>query len=196
MNGLKCWLGVMMAFGLVGPVGAQTPCMPEAFSVDMATPVSSRINWVGDPVQAILVQPLLLPDNTTLPAGALLKGKVLDVKASERSKSGVIKLVFDIRSEAKAVGLYSAKIDTQDGWLRQADQNTPVWQVNPNHSTRLLNQRIQQRLGSNRAVWASVLGINENFIPNPTSDDFMVRYNRNDVLVGAGDTLKLQLNCP
>jgi hypothetical protein len=195
MNLLKCFL-VLIALGFVFPAEAQTPCVHEAFSVDMATPVSSRINWVGDPVQAILVEPLVLPDNTTLPAGALLKGKVLDVKASERAKSGVIRLVFEIKTEARAVGLYSAKIDTQDGWLRQTDQNTSVWQVNPNHSTRLLNQRIQQRLGSDRAVWASVLGINENFIPNPNSDAFMVRYNRNDVLVGAGDTLKLQLNCP
>lgn len=195
MNVLKCFL-IGMALCVVSPVDAQTPCIPQVFSVDMATPVSSRINWVGDPVQAVLVQPLPLPDNTILPAGAVLKGKVLDVKASERSKPGLIKLVFGITKETKTVGLFSAQINTQDGWLRQTDQNTLVWQVNPNHSTRLLNQRIQQRLGSDRAVWASVLGINENFIPNPTSDAFMVRYNRNDVLVGAGDTLKLQLNCP
>lgn len=187
---------LLMAGVVPLPTAAQTACPSTAFMVNLATPVSSRINWAGDEIQAVIVHPLTLPDQSTIPAGTLIQGKVQQVSASRGSQSGTIKLTFRLVSRASDLARFAASVATPDGWLRQTDRNTPVWQVNPNHSTRLLNQKIERRLGSNRAVWASVLGINENVIPNPTSDAFMAHYNQHDVLVGAGDTLKLQFVCP
>lgn len=188
--------GLLVTLGLIPSLGAaQTPCQPDDFLVDVATPVSSRINWAGDPVQAILVHPLSLYNQTSLPAGTVLKGKVLAVEPSHGKQSGKIRIGFVLGDPKGGLHLFPAKIATPDGWLSLHEQNTDVWRINPNHSTRLLNQKIEQRLGSSRAVWVSVLGINENTIPDPTSDAFMIRYNRNDVMVGAGDSLKLRIDC-
>ena len=184
------WLsgGIAMAEG--------SGCNPNPFSVTMATPVSSRINWKGDPIQAVLISPLALSTVTVLPAGTLLKGKVADVKAYTPKQPGGLRLTFNMAVPLSGPMPIAAELVTPDGWLRQTERNTPVWQLNPNHSTRLLNEKIQRRLGADRTVWASVLGINENVIPNPTSDAFMIRYNKNDVLVGAGDRIGLRLICP
>ncbi|WP_373530970.1 hypothetical protein [Vampirovibrio sp.] len=162
----------------------------------MATPVSSRINWVGDRVEAVLSEPLALSPQSTLPAGSLMKGRVAAVKLSARNKPGSIRLQFTLASPLPPHTPFIAQINTPDGWLRQTDENTNSWTVSPLRSTRLLNQKIQQRLGSDRAVWASVLGLNQNTIPAVESDRFMRDYNRNDVMVGAGDRLQLQLLCP
>ncbi len=183
------WLGAGVAL-------AQNACNPKPFPVTMATPVSSRINWKGDGIEAVLTHPLPLSATASLPAGTLLKGEVTEVKPYGRKQPGMIRLTFNIAPLLAAPSLLTAQVATPDGWLRQSDRNSPDWQVNANHSTRLLNEKIQRRLGSNRAVWASVLGINENIIPNPTSDAFIVQYNRNDVLVGAGDSILLRLRCP
>jgi hypothetical protein len=85
---------------------------------------------------------------------------------------------------------------TEAGWLHQQDANTPVWQVSLNHSTRLLNAKLQRRLGTNQGVWASSLGISENVIPDITTDAFIETYHRNNVLVGAGDRIYVRFNCP
>lgn len=176
-------------------IQAQT-CIPDEFNVTMATPVSSRINWVGDSVEAILTQPLALSGQTSLPAGTLLKGKVTQVKSSQDFKAGMIRLIFQKTPGLPGQKDFSAQVATPDGWLRQGDRNTTVWRPSPTRSTRLLNQKVEQRLGSNRAVWASVLGMNQNTIPQVNSDDFMAQYNKNDVMVGAGDSLKLRRSCP
>lgn len=162
----------------------------------MSTPVSSRINWVGDPVNAVLLRPLEVSQQMAWPAGAIIQGKVVQVNAFGPGKPARIRLRFMTASSPTGKGPLLAQPDTSDGWLRLADQNTDSWTVSPNRSTRLLNQKIQQRLGSNRAVWASVLGMNQNTIPQVDSDHFMKNYNRNDVMVGTGDTLKLQFICP
>lgn len=182
--------------GLSWPAQAQNSCTQQEFAINMATPVSSRINWKGDPIEAVLTHDLPLSSSMILPAGSLLKGKVAAVKSSEDVKKGEIRLTFTIPANQSGSAFFPAQVATPDGWLRQRDENTPVWQLDPNRSTRLLNQKIEQRVTSNRAVWASVLGINQNTIPQIGSDEFMVQYNRNDVMVGVSDTLKLRLNCP
>jgi hypothetical protein len=175
---------------------AQIKCQRQVFKAIMATPVSSRINWAGDPVKAILSQPLEVSPQMTWPAGTMIHGKVAKVNASGHGKPGRIQLRFMSAVSSIGKAPFQAWPDTPDGWLRLTNQNTDSWRVSPKRSTRLLNQKIQQRLGSNRAVWASVLGMNQNTIPQVDSDNFMQDYNRNDVMVGAGDTLKLQFICP
>jgi hypothetical protein len=59
----------------------------------------------------------------------------------------------------------------------------------------MLNQKIMQRLGTDRTVWAQILGINSSFIPDPSTDSFIRDYNRHDVLVGSGDVLQLRTGC-
>lgn len=189
-------LCVTVLCGLSWPVQAQNSCTQQEFAINMATPVSSRINWKGDPIEAVLTHDLPLSRSMILPAGSLLKGKVAAVKSSEDVKKGEIRLTFTIPANQSGSAFFPAQVATPDGWLRQQDENTPVWQLDPNRSTRLLNQKIEQRVTSNRAVWASVLGINQNTIPQIGSDEFMAQYNRNDVMVGVSDTLKLHLNCP
>lgn len=172
-------------------------CNLQPFDVIMATPFSSRIDWVGDPLQAVLSNALVLPNGQTLPAGTKLRGKVKDIRPSERNNAGEILVQFTRASGPGvevpvAIDAYPA---TVDGWLRQSDADTPVWHVSLQRSTRLLTMKIQRRLGADRAVWAQVLGIHRNMIPNPSTDEFMQTYNRHDVLVGAGDRLQLQLGC-
>jgi hypothetical protein len=171
-------------------------CVSKPASVIMATPLSSRINRIGDPVQAILEQPLVLDDTVSLPAGTLLNGRVVALRASKGEQSGQIQFRFT-RADGEVPGgrPIAAMPATDDGWLRRQDAGTPVWQVSPTHSTRLLNEMIQRRLGTDRTVWAQVLGINANTIPDVTTDDFMQSYNRNDVLLGAGDRVELRFSC-
>lgn len=171
-------------------------CVPRTGEAVMATPLSSRINQLGDPVQAVLEKPLLLNENLSLPAGTLLRGKVVSIHPSQRRQAGSIQFCFtEVSGMTLDNELISAFPATTDGWLHQADADTPVWQVSPTRSTRLLNERLQRRLTSNRAVWAQVLGINENTIPDVTTDAFIYSYSRQDVLVGAGDHLLLRFNC-
>lgn len=162
----------------------------------MATPLSSRINRIGDPVQAVLAQPVSLDQTGSLPSGTLLNGRVVALSASKPGKAGKIQFRFT-QADGRTIDarLISAMPATADGWLRRQDAETPVWQVSPTHSTRLLNDMIQRRLGTNRAVWAQVLGINENTIPDVTTDEFIRFYNRDDVLVGAGDQIQVRFNC-
>jgi hypothetical protein len=195
----QCVLTVAVCLGLCWinpPVVAQNQCQNPVFKVIMGTPLSSRINWVGDPVKAVLLQPLEVSPQMTWPAGSIIQGKVVGVNAFGHGKPGGLLLRFMTASSQTGKGPLLAQPDTSDGWLRITDQNTNVWMVSPSRSTRLLTQKIQQRLGSNRAVWASVLGLNQNTIPQVNSDHFMQDYNRDDVMVGAGDTLKLQCICP
>jgi hypothetical protein len=163
----------------------------------MATPFSSRIDRIGDPLQAVLVHDFTMTDSQTLPAGTMLKGKVTGLRPSDQYQAGQIQVRF---TQAAGTTMDSftplnAALATPDGWLHQEDAGTPVWHVALNRSTRLLNMMIERRLGSNRAVWAQILGIHENTIPDPSTDEFMGWYNRHDVLVGAGDQLQLRMQC-
>lgn len=189
-------LGLLLLLNLTAFAQAPAPCPQGTFRVIMATPVSSRIDRKGDRVRAVLAQAVSFPGQPEYPSGAILAGQVDKVQPSYRHQSGQLSLLFIILETEAGTRPIQARVATVDGWLRQGDQNTPVWHVDLNHSTRLLNDKIQQRLGANRAVWASVLGINENTIPDPTSDEFIEQYNRRDVLVGAGDTLTLKWVCP
>lgn len=179
------------------PVSAQqTTCTIQSFEVIMATPFSSRINRKGDALQAILVRPVHLNSGMILRSGAKLTGYVTDVKSSANSThtaTGRIRVQFTDATGQNDVNFIPA---TEDGWLHQADANSAVWKVAADRSTRLLNMMLRRRLGYNRAVWAQILGIRENVIPNPDTDEFIYNYHQRDVLVGAGDHLTLRTVCP
>lgn len=184
------WLGFLV------PAIAETTCIPQVFEVVMATPFSSRIDRVGDALQAVLVRPLVWGPNQVMPSGTLLKGRVSAVKPAGRGAVAQIGVKFSEAIQAMAGSQQVfVVLATPDGWLRQTDADTDVWRVSPTRSTRLLNTRVQGRLGTNRALWAQMLGINQNIIPDPGTDEFIRTYNRNDVLVGAGDRLKLWFLC-
>lgn len=175
---------------------AETACIPQVFEVVMATPFSSRIDRVGDALQAVLVRPLVWGPNQVMPSGTLLKGRVSAVKPAGRGGVAQIGIKFSEAIQAMAGSQQVfVVLATPDGWLRQTDADTEVWKISPTRSTRLLNTRVQGRLGTNRALWAQMLGINQNVIPDPGTDEFIRTYNRNDVLVGAGDRLKLWFLC-
>lgn len=184
-------------FGVEAGWADGEPCNPQPFDVIMATPFSSRIDRVGDSLQAVLSQDLRVSERQTLPSGAILRGTVTGIRPSEPHEAGQIQVRF---TKAGGPGMEApvaidASLATVDGWLHQSDADTPVWHVSLGRSTRLLNMMIQRRLGPDQTVWAQILGIHENVIPDPSTDEFIQQYNRHDVLVGAGDRLQLQLRC-
>jgi hypothetical protein len=176
--------------------GAWADCKADTFEVVMATALSSRINRVGDPVEAVLKNPLLVAETDLLPAGTVLKGKVAAIQRGTGRKSGQLQIVFNGTAGYDSYPLpFAGMVNTPDGWLHQQDAETAVWHPAPNRSTRMLNQKIMQRLGTDRTIWAQILGINSSVIPDPSTDSFMRDYNRHDVLVGAGDALQLRTGC-
>lgn len=166
----------------------------QSSQVVLSTPMSSRINTVGYRVQGVLAGPLKLQDSSLLPTGTTLIGKLLAVEPGKRAKqSGRLRLVFtDAILPNGQFKLIRLLPDTPDGWLTRADGALSVWTVMPGHSTRLLNTIIQRRLPCDRSLWSQILGINSNSIPDPSSDTFIVEYNRHDVLIGAGDWLRVK----
>ncbi|HEY9687129.1 MAG TPA: hypothetical protein V6C52_09160 [Coleofasciculaceae cyanobacterium] len=191
----KTWL-LLTALGFTAFLSVWADCKVDTFEVVMATALSSRINRVGDPVEAVLKEPLIVAETDLLPAGTVLKGKVAAIKRASGGKPGQFQVVFNRTAGYDGYPLpFAGMVNTSDGWLHQQDANTAIWQLAPNRSTRLLNQKIMQRLGTDRTVWAQILGINSSFIPDPSTDTFMQDYNRHDVLVGTGDLLQLRTGC-
>lgn len=163
-------------------------------NVILSTPLSSRINRVGQPVQAVLGEPVTLSDGQDLPTGTTLTGQITAVESSDVVRHpGRLKLIFTMAKlpSSETRGIYLMP-DTPDGWLNKADTYLTACKLVPGHSTRLLNSMLRRRLPCDRAVWNQVLGINSSTIPDPSTDEFMQEYNRHDVLLGTGDWLRLR----
>jgi hypothetical protein len=163
--------------------------------VILSTPVSSRISRVGSPVRAVLREVGKLGEEMILPPGTLLQGRVERVESSNGRQEGRIQLVFTEAllptGEVDTVNLIP---DTPDGWIRRLEGVAlTACKIMPGHSTRLLNNMVRRRLPCDRSLWAQVLGMNSSEIPDPSTDEFMERYNRRDVLLGAGDWLRLRV---
>jgi hypothetical protein len=174
----------------LGAEGWADTCTLE---VILSTPLSSRINRVGNKIQAVLATPTMI-NGQNLPTGTMITGRVTAVESSTIvHRSGRIRILFtDIASPASGATAVNLVPDTPDGWISQADTHLPVCKVMPGHSTRLLNAMIRRRLPCDRAVWNQVLGINSSDIPDPSTDEFIVEYHHHDVLLGAGDWLRLR----
>jgi hypothetical protein len=168
---------------------AETPTVEAILS----TPLSSRINQRGYRIKAVSAREFTLYGQP-LPIGTTLLGQVTAVESSDITRhSGRIKLVFTHAllptNETRAVFLIP---DTPDGWLNHADTYLSACKIMPGHSTRLLNAMVRRRLPADRAVWGQVLKLNTSSIPDPDTDEFIEEYHRHDVLLGAGDWLRLR----
>src|SRR6202011_335398 len=61
----------------------------------LVTPLGSAQSKKGDPVEAVITQPLLVSDHLFLPEGSRLKGSVLPVQPARRlSRNGHLRIVF------------------------------------------------------------------------------------------------------
>jgi hypothetical protein len=61
----------------------------------LATPLGSAQSKKGDPVEAVITQPLVVSDHLFLPEGSRLKGSVLQVRPARRfSRNGQLRIVF------------------------------------------------------------------------------------------------------
>lgn len=192
-----CLLLALTLIGWPRPAPA-ADCPHHTVDAVLSMPLSSRISRPGEPVAAVLVQQTAIRPDVLLPPGSRLNGRVLKTAPHQRTgEPGRLMLVF---TEALTLNGRTEDITamaaTPDGWLKPDDAGTSAWQPTANRSTRLLNQRIMRRLGSDQAVWGQILGIRGNRIPDPTTDRFMVEYHRHDLLMGAGDRIQLRLGCP
>jgi hypothetical protein len=61
----------------------------------LVTPLGSAQSNKGDPVEAVITQPLVVSDHLFLPEGSRLKGSVLQVRPARRfSRNGQLRIVF------------------------------------------------------------------------------------------------------
>ncbi len=61
----------------------------------LATPLSSATAKIGDPVEAVITQPLIVDGKLYAPEGSRLRGTVLQVRAARRlSRNGQLRIVF------------------------------------------------------------------------------------------------------
>ena len=67
-------------------------------SVRLETTVASNANRVGDPVQATLIEPVVVDDRDVVPVGALVKGVVSEVAASGEGSRASWAAIHDHRS--------------------------------------------------------------------------------------------------
>lgn len=182
--------GMLLALLSLAGLGWADASTVEAI---LSTPFSSRINQRGYKVKAVSPAAFTLYGQS-FPVGTKLLGQIAAVESSAIThRSGRVKLVFTHAllptNEVRAIFLVP---DTPDGWLNQADTYLAACKIMPGHSTRLLNAIVRRRLPADRAIWGQVLGLNTSSIPDPDTDEFMEAYNRHDVLLGAGDWLRLR----
>ncbi len=190
-----CRIAMLLVAALAWICPARADCPHGSVHAVLSSPLSSRIDHRNDLVNAVLVD-RVSQNGLSLPSGTHLEGRLLKVSPASTQQEGRLMVVFTrailARGESQAI---TAMADTEDGWLDRADTGH-AWEATPNHSTRLLNQKLMRRLGTDRAVWGQILGIRGNHIPDPTTDQFIVDYHARDVLLGAGDVLRLRLGCP
>jgi hypothetical protein len=78
----------VMAIGTPPPSGSEVHAL-------LVTPLSSATSKKGDPVEAIISQPLVVSDKLFIPQGSHLKGTVLEAKSARRfNRSGQLRIVF------------------------------------------------------------------------------------------------------
>ena len=66
-------------------------------TVSLQQPVSTQINQVGDPIEALLETPLIAENNVVLPKGSLIKGTIVGIRSSGGAiRSGALELRFTV----------------------------------------------------------------------------------------------------
>jgi hypothetical protein len=75
-------------------VGAPPPSGSVVHAL-LVTPLNSATSQKGDPVEAVINQPLVVSDHLVLPEGSHLKGSVLQVRPARRlGRNGQLRIVF------------------------------------------------------------------------------------------------------
>src|SRR6202521_210258 len=75
-------------------IGTPLPAGSVVHAV-LVTPLGSAQSQKGDPVEAVITQPLVVSDHLFLPEGSRLKGSVLQVRPARRfSRNGQLRIVF------------------------------------------------------------------------------------------------------
>src|SRR5216684_5905526 len=75
-------------------IGSQPPA-GSLVHAWLTTPLSSATSKRGDPVEAVISQPLLVSDQLFLPEGSRLKGSVLEVRPARRlGRNGQLRITF------------------------------------------------------------------------------------------------------
>ena len=75
-------------------IGTPLPAGSVVHAV-LVTPLGSAQSKKGDPVEAVITQPLVVSDRLFLPEGSQLKGSVLQVRPARRfSRNGQLRIVF------------------------------------------------------------------------------------------------------
>jgi hypothetical protein len=101
---------------LKGPV--LTVPAGTAFTVSLQQPISTQINKVGDPIEALVETPLTTENKIILPKGSMVKGSVVGIRSSGGAiRSGSLELQF---TTAEPVGTtlqlpLLAKVKTPNG---------------------------------------------------------------------------------
>jgi hypothetical protein len=99
----------------------------------LTTPLSSAINKKGDPIDAVISQPLVVSDHLLLPEGSHLKGTVLQVRPARwLGRNGQLRITFyqvvppsGVQQEVEATleGLMSARARTSRSTPRAAHKS-------------------------------------------------------------------------
>jgi hypothetical protein len=80
--------------GALEHIGTPPPSGSAVHAV-LVTPLGSATSKQGDPVEAVITQPLVVSDHLLLPEGSRLQGSVLQVRPARKfSRNGQLRIVF------------------------------------------------------------------------------------------------------
>jgi hypothetical protein len=80
--------------GSMSDIGAPPPT-GSAVHARLETPLSSATAKVGDPVEAVITEPLVASNHLILPEGSLIKGSVMQVAPARRlGRNGQLRILF------------------------------------------------------------------------------------------------------
>lgn len=172
---------------------AAIECNPQTFDVIMASPVSSALSRNSEEIRAVIAHSMLIGHGIRIPEGTHLDGRVVQKQVGTKKTAGRVKIRFFVDHE---LARFRAVPHIEGEWLTQAHADTDIWALDRKRNTHRLQTRLKRRLGGDPSVWNQVLGINSNARVNVHSEEFMTKFHKHDVLVGAGDRLTLRLVCP
>lgn len=96
----------------------------DAASVRLLTPLSSETSRIGDPIAAVLISPWLVGEQTALPAGTRVEGRVTNAESTGRLKHNA-KLAFEFNQVllpgGQRVGIVSTPLSLEAGGETKRD---------------------------------------------------------------------------
>lgn len=165
----------------------------HTFNATLSTPLYTKFNKVGDRVSAIVQRPTITPQGYFLPAGTKLSGEVTTIVPAEANQMGHMALEFD-----EAVTPYGDRYDI-DAEIAVENDLTPmnfveVVQTVPDRSFDALKAQIKTLMGSRVGTAQGKLNVYEDPTVVVRTDRILYNVDRNDVLVGVGDVIRLRFD--